>query len=136
MDAVVIDPAGGVDIDDTGDEEDGGLGEPVSNDDENDEEDGGELELETPTPNSTTGEVSVWPRVALGLLLQAAFVVSRTMTSAWLESPQEHTCLPPWRKVTHSSQAQPTPAFHAGKKHRYLRLRERIHRLYRSNYIA
>ena len=139
MDAVVIDPAGGVDIDDTGDEEDDGLGEPLAelgDDDEDDEEDGDELELETSMLNSTTGKVSVWPRVALGLLLQAAFIVSRTMTSAWLERPQEHTCLPPWCKVTHSSQAQPTPAFHASKKHRYLHLQERIHRLYRSNYIA
>ena len=98
MDAVVIDPAGGVDIDDTGDEEDDGLGEPLAelgDDDEDDEEDGDELELETSMLNSTTGKVSVWPRVALGLLLQAAFIVSRTMTSAWLERPQEHTCLPP-----------------------------------------
>jgi hypothetical protein len=72
VDVVVIDLAGGVDIDDTGDEDD----------DEDDEEDDDELELETSTPNSTTGKASVWPRVALGLLLQAAFIVSRTMTSA------------------------------------------------------
>lgn len=57
MDVVVIDLAGGIDIDDTGDEDD-------------DEDD--EFELETSTPNSTTGKASVWPRVALGLLLQAA----------------------------------------------------------------
>ena len=56
MDVVVIDLAGGIDIDDTGDD-----------DDEDDE-----FELETSTPNSTTGKASVWPRVALGLLLQAA----------------------------------------------------------------
>jgi hypothetical protein len=139
VDAIVIDPAGGVDIGDTGDEEDDGPGEPVvelGDDDEDDEEGDDELELETSTPNSTTGKVSVWPRVAFGLLLQAAFIVSRTMTSAWLESPQEHTCLPPWRKIAHSSQAQPSPAVHASKKHKYLRLRERIRRLYRSNYIA
>lgn len=135
VDAIVIDPAGGVDTDDTGDEEDDGPGEPVAELGDDDEDDD-ELELETSTPNSTTGKVSVWPRVAFGLLLQAAFIVSRTMTSAWLESPQEHTCLPPWRKIAHSSQAQPTPAFHASKKHKYLRLRERIRRLYRSNYIA
>jgi hypothetical protein len=95
--AIVIDPAGGIDIDNTGDEDDG-PGEPVAelgDDDEDDEEDDDELELETSTPNSTTGKVSVWPRVAFGLLLQAAFIVSRTMTSAWLESPQEHTGLSP-----------------------------------------
>ena len=62
---------------------------------EDDEEDDDELELETSTPNSTTGKVSVWPRVALGLLLQAVFIVSRTMTSAWLESPQETYMLAP-----------------------------------------
>lgn len=98
VDAVIIGPAGDVDIDDTGDEEDDGLGEPraeLGDNDEDNEEVGDELELETSTLNSTTGKVSVWPRVALGLLLQAAFIVSRTMTSAWLERLQEHSCLPP-----------------------------------------
>jgi hypothetical protein len=45
-------------------------------------------------PNSNTGKLSVWPKVAFGLLLEAEFIVSRTMTSSWLESPQEHICLP------------------------------------------
>ena len=58
VDAVIIGLAGDVDIDDTGDEEDDGLGEPVAelgDDDEDHEEDGDALELETSTPNSTHG---------------------------------------------------------------------------------
>jgi hypothetical protein len=85
VDAVVIDPTGGVDNGDTGDEQDDGLGESVAelgDDDEDGEGDDDELELETSTSNSDTGKVSVWPGVALGLLLQATFIVSRTMTSA------------------------------------------------------
>jgi hypothetical protein len=48
MDAVVVDPTGGVDIDDVVDEDDR-LGEPVAELDDDDEEDD-ELELETSTP--------------------------------------------------------------------------------------
>jgi hypothetical protein len=57
VDAVVIDPAVGVDIGDTGDVGDDGLGVPVAelgDDNKDDEEDGDELELEASTSNSDT----------------------------------------------------------------------------------
>jgi hypothetical protein len=45
------------------------------------DEDGGELELELGklTSKRDTGKESVWPSVALGLLLQAALIASRTV---------------------------------------------------------
>jgi len=61
MDAVVINPARGVDIDATGDDEDDGLGEPVAELGGDGKGNDDELKLEASTPNSNASKVSVCP---------------------------------------------------------------------------
>jgi hypothetical protein len=95
MDTMVADPAGNVDA---RDDEDSGLGEPVAELGGGDEEGGDKLKLETSTPNSNTGEASVWPRVALVLLLQAASIALRSrglQALSWKARKNIHACL--WR---------------------------------------
>ena len=63
---------------DDGEDEEGEVPAVEVGDGEEDEEDG-ELEPEALTSNRDTGKDRVWPCVALGLLLQAALIVSRTV---------------------------------------------------------
>jgi hypothetical protein len=47
-----------------------------------------EPELDASASNSDTGKVSVWPSVALSWLLQAAFIVSRTVANRDQQMPR------------------------------------------------
>jgi hypothetical protein len=63
------------------------FGEDMEEEIEGDDEPELELELEMLMSNKETGKLSVWPSVALGLLLQAALIVSRTLFWGRLKRP-------------------------------------------------
>lgn len=98
---------------------------------EEDEEDG-ELELEASTSNRDTGKDSVWPCVALGLLPQAALIISRTVFALYQNTPRIlRGC-----SCTHSYRARQSQVCPASMKRMYLRLPGRIRCLCRSSYTV